>query len=91
MTTRDDLEAWLIQALTASGGAGTIVQACKYIWEEHEDELRSSGDLFYTWQYDVRWMANRLRRKKIMRAVQESPAHVWELASVTAKPSLLST
>jgi len=58
-----------------------MYDVCKHIWEQHETDLRSSGDLFYIWQYVIRWSANRLRRKKIMRSVEESPAHVWELAS----------
>jgi hypothetical protein len=32
----------------------------KWIWEHHEAELRDSGDLFYTWQYDMRWAGTRL-------------------------------
>ena len=47
MATREDLEGWLIQALTLSGGRGSIVGLCKKIWEQHEPELRNSGDLLY--------------------------------------------
>ena len=63
MASREDLEEGLTEALTLSGGRGSIVNLCKRIWKEHEPELRDSGDLFYTWQYDVRWAANRLRRR----------------------------
>lgn len=83
MATREDLEIWLIDALTALGGRGSIIDVCKHIWMQHEADLKSSGDLFFTWQYDVRWAANRLRRKKVMRSVEESPAHVWELVPAT--------
>lgn len=64
MANRDDLDQWLVEALKAPGGSGSIVGVCKHIWEQHESELRDAGDLFYKWQYDVRWAANRLRRKK---------------------------
>jgi hypothetical protein len=84
MATREDLDGWLVDAIAALGGTASIVDACKMIWEEHEDELKGSGSLFYTWQYDVRWAANRLRRKKIMRSVEESPPHVWELVTSSA-------
>lgn len=57
-----------------------IPQICKRIWEAHETDLRASGDLFYTWQYDVRWAANRLRRTKVMKANEVSPKGMWELA-----------
>ncbi|MFB3916805.1 MAG: hypothetical protein ACE14M_08750 [Terriglobales bacterium] len=80
MATREDLEHWLTEALAASGGSASIVEVCKYIWANHEADLKDYGDLFYTWQYDVRWAANRLRRKKVMRSVEQSPPHVWELA-----------
>jgi len=34
--------------------AGTIVEISRAVWDRHEDDLRESGDLFYTWQYDLR-------------------------------------
>ncbi len=79
MAVREDLEGWLTEALTLAGGRGSIVNLCRKIWELHEPELRNSGDLFYTWQYDVRWAANRLRRRKVMKSVEQSEPHVWEL------------
>jgi hypothetical protein len=84
MATRDDLDSWVINALTELGGSGSITNVCKRIWEQHESELKGSGDLFYTWQYDVRWAANRLRQQKVMRSVEESLPHVWELNSLKA-------
>jgi hypothetical protein len=79
MATREELEGWLVEALTLVGGRGSIVDLCKKIWEHHETEPQQSGDLFYTWQYDVRWAANRLRRRKVMKSVEQSAPHVWEL------------
>jgi hypothetical protein len=80
MATQEDLDIWLIEALRALGGSGTVIQVSKYVWEQHETELRASGDLFYKWQYVIRWSANRMRRKKTMKSVEESPPHLWELA-----------
>ena len=79
MASRDDLETWLQAALIAIGGKGRVVDVCKEVWDQHETELRKSGGLFYTWQYDIRWAANRLRRKKKMKPVEISPAGLWEL------------
>ena len=79
MATKLDLADWLLEALRTNGGGGTIVQLCKHIWEKHESDLRSSGDLFYTWQYDVRWAANELRRTGKMKPVEMSPKGLWEL------------
>lgn len=80
MAKREDLSDWLVRALEANGGSATIVEVCKYVWENYEDELRKSGDLFYTWQYDIRWAATQLRKQGIMRAAIASPKGIWELS-----------
>lgn len=61
MATKQDLADWIIDALRARGGSASVVEVCREIWQRHDSELRSSGDLFYTWQYDVRWEAQKLR------------------------------
>ncbi|WP_417292780.1 hypothetical protein [Desulfovibrio porci] len=75
--TRHDLPDLVVEALKAMGGAGRIVQICKYIWEHHKDALSTSGDLFYTWQYDVRWAGQRLRDNEVLE--KPRPDHVWRL------------
>lgn len=80
MAGREDLEGWVIDALKLIGGSGSVTQVCEQIWKKHAKEPEASGDFFYTWQYDVRRAANRLRRKKTMRSVEDSPAGIWELA-----------
>src|SRR5437870_8827553 len=67
---KTDLIEWLADALRAHGGSASIVDVCKHVWKEHEDDLRRSGDLFFTWQYDIRWAAYRLRREGRMRGEQ---------------------
>ena len=51
---RSDLVDLVYAAVRDLGGRATIVQVAKHIWENNEAELRASGDLFYTWQYDMR-------------------------------------
>lgn len=80
MATKQDLQDWVVEALRTNGGRATLVEVAKHIWKSHERDLRSSGDLFYTWQYDMRWAANGLRRRNIMKAAEVSPNGVWELA-----------
>ena len=80
MADRSDLDTWVREALKQSGGRGSIVDVAKFIWQTYESQLRDSGDLFYTWQYDMRWAANRLRRKGVVKPVNVSPAGIWELA-----------
>jgi len=80
MYTKYDLVEWLLKALRKNGNEGTIVELCKIIWEYHENDLKNAGNLFYTWQYDVRWAADELRERRIMRSAQQSPRGVWQLA-----------
>ena len=84
MATRADLVDWLLvdwlyDALRHFDGRTRIVAVCGYVWEQHEEELRDSDDLFFTWQYDIRWAATRLRQRNIMRQADESRRGVWEL------------
>jgi len=80
MSKREDLKPWVIDALRAHGGRATIIEVCQHIWEHHEGELKSSEDLFYTWQYDVRWIAQELRNSGALRPVHGSRSQPWELA-----------
>ena len=80
MATRDDLVDWLYDALKASNGRGRIVDLCKHVWEAHEYDLRESGDLFYTWQYDIRWAAQKLRDSGKLKSATVAPRGIWEIA-----------
>jgi hypothetical protein len=73
------LNAWVIEALQEAGGAARVVDVSRRIWTSHEHEIRSDGDLLYTWQYDVRWAAHDLRRQGLLKPVKESPRNTWEL------------
>ena len=79
MARKENLRKWLIEALKAHNGSASIVEICKYVWKNYENELRRSGDLFFTWQYDIRWAADQLRKEGIMRAADLSPKGIWEL------------
>ncbi|SFV61579.1 hypothetical protein MNB_SM-5-383 [hydrothermal vent metagenome] len=80
MKSRDDLQKWICQALKSFNGEGSIVDVAKYIWQNHENELKSSGDLFYTWQYDMRWAATKLRENKEILPAEKSQKGIWKLA-----------
>lgn len=80
MATKHLLVDWLADALRALGGRGRIPDICKQVWESHEYELRASNELFYTWQYDIRWAAHELRKSGEMKSAKISPTGVWELA-----------
>ena len=74
MVSRDDLMPWVLEALRENGGSASVVEVCRHIWNHHESELRAAGDLFYTWQYDVRWAATKLRhRGKLLETARGAP------------------
>jgi hypothetical protein len=77
--TKQDLKSLVVEALRRNTGSATVRQVCRDIWDRHRTELEQSGDLLYTWQYDVRWAAHALRREGTVRPVSESPRGVWEL------------
>jgi hypothetical protein len=80
MLQRDDLKELVLEALNSNGGTEKIVAVARHIWEVHEHELRASGDLFYTWQYDMRWAATRLRDEGKLVMADRSPRGVWEVS-----------
>lgn len=61
------------------GGKGRILEICKAFWAEYEKEIRESEDLFYTWQYDIRWVATELRKRKKIKSAKLSKKGIWEL------------
>lgn len=79
MATREDMKDWVIIALKSMRGKGWPKDVAKYIWDHYEDELRKSGGLLYTWQYDVRWAAQALRNSGVLKAVYNRRDLPWEL------------
>ena len=77
--TRQDLQHLVKQAITRQGGEASIVEVAKFIWDEAEAELRASGDLFYTWQYKMRWAAQRLRDEGKLSLGKRAGKNVWQI------------
>jgi len=80
MTTRDDMKEWVLEALRSAGGRAWPKDVAKYIWDNYEADLRGSGSLLYTWQYDVRWAAQSLRDRGTLKPVHGRRDLPWELA-----------
>jgi hypothetical protein len=80
MAKKQDLRYWVEESLIALGGQGRIADVGRHIWSIYARELRKSGDLFFTWQYDMRWAADQLRRDQTMRAASMSPKGMWQLS-----------
>lgn len=83
MAAKADLTQWILEALEAAGGSAHHVRIAEAIWKEYEYELRTSGDLFYTWQYDLRWAAQKLRDGGRLQAAAGRGDGVWRLESGT--------
>ena len=77
--TRTDLQDCVVNALKELGGKGSIIEIAKIIDNTHRKELKSSGDLYYTWHYDMRWAATQLRRQNIMKPAVRPYNGIWEL------------
>lgn len=77
--SRKDFPEILYQSIKNLGGAASIVEVCKSVWNQYKDELSKAGDLFYTWQYDIRWAATELRKMGRMKAAELSPKGIWEI------------
>lgn len=82
MAERATLKSWVLAALRESSGSATIVQVCKIVWRDHQGELEGSGDLFYTWQYDIRWAAQYLRDNGYLVPVQRRRDAPWVLSDL---------
>jgi hypothetical protein len=83
MLTKQDLPRLVVDALKALNGSGTVVDVCREVWQRNEPELRASGDLFYTWQYDIRWAAQTLRHSGVLQPTSRGAASRWMLASLS--------
>ncbi len=77
----EDLVPMVIEALKDNGGSAKIIEISKYIWDNYEDELRISGDLFYRWQYILRWTGTKLRNEGVLLSASDSPNGLWVLST----------
>lgn len=84
MASRDVLMRWVLEALKAQGGSASVLQVCKWVWRHHEDDLRNAGDLFYSWQYDIRWAATKLRKQGRLAATSREDRGMWRLREFAA-------
>jgi hypothetical protein len=79
--TRDDMKPWIVEALKASAGSKAWPKdVARYVWDNHQTELKASGDIIYTWQYDLRWAAMTLRKEGTLKPVHRRTDLPWELA-----------
>lgn len=80
MARRADLVDWVYEAVVELGGRAEILPIAKHIWRRHSEDLSASGDLFFSWQYDMRWAAHRLRVTGRFAPTTSLPRGVWALS-----------
>ncbi|MCW4985468.1 hypothetical protein, partial [Enterobacter hormaechei] len=78
--TRESMKQWIIECLQEREGSAWPREVSKYVWDSYEAELRDSGDMLYTWQYDIRWAAQQLRNEGTLKPVNRRRDLPWELA-----------
>jgi hypothetical protein len=81
MATKSDLKDWIVEALSVHGGSARIPEVAKHVWENHKAELAKSADLFYTWQYDIRWAADQFRVEHRLQPKPRGDRGPWRLVS----------
>lgn len=85
---REDLPDILHGILKEFGRKASMMDVFKYFWKKYKNELKETDDIFYTWNYDIRWAATELRKRRIMKPASTkenthgqhiSPKGIWEL------------
>ena len=79
--SRDEIADWIVEALTSLGGSAHYILVAKEIWRRHKKQLPESSTSFFTWQYDMRWAGQKLRRAGIIENSNcgDVPKGVWKL------------
>lgn len=76
--SRSDLMDCVLSAVRAHGGRAHLSQIAKHIWDNNKHALEASP-LLYTWQYDMRWAATKLRHDGVLKRAEDCEKGVWEL------------
>ncbi|WP_114189217.1 hypothetical protein [Microvirga aerophila] len=74
--TKSDLQQSILDILKDLRGRAHLIDVAREIWSRHEADLRLN-DLFYTWQYDMRWAAQRLVDEGKLTKIGHTG--IWEL------------
>ena len=70
----------VVEAIEYYGGQAKIIDISRYLWGKYENDFRASGDLFYRWQYVMRWAGTKLRKQGIIMSADVSRPGTWTLA-----------
>lgn len=86
---RNDLPDLLYKTIQSLGGKASMMDIFREFWKFYASKLDPAEDMFYTWNYDIRWAATELRNNGRMKPahskenpgelVDESPKGIWEI------------
>ena len=79
VVTRESMKQQIIESLKERNGSAWPREVSKYVWDNYEADLNDSGDILYTWQYDIHWAAQQLRYDGILRPVYGRRDLPWKL------------
>ena len=80
--TRKDLPDILYQLIKELGGSATMMTIFRKFWADHKSELKENDDMFYTWNYDIRWAATKLRKEgRMKKASRQENTHGLDVSS----------
>ena len=86
--TRKELPDILLSILKNMGGSASMMEVFKFFWKEYGAKISQTEDIFYTWNYDIRWAATNLRKRGLMKPAKKqentygediSSKGIWEL------------
>ncbi|KRF11302.1 hypothetical protein ASG90_16185 [Nocardioides sp. Soil797] len=78
------LSSWILEALGVCGPSASPLQVAKVVWSRHEQDLRATGDLLFTWQLDLRTTAEAMAAEGTL-SIASSGA--WTVSEGTSLPS----
>lgn len=79
-------QAWILEAVSASGGSASALDVSRQVWARHRLELEAAGDLLYVWQLELRTAADTM----IASGLLATDDDVWTVADVTAAGAVVS-
>jgi hypothetical protein len=74
-----DIERLLVEAIKKLGPKATFVNINKYVWDNYENDLRNSGDLFYVWHHTMASARTKLNSSGRGGFVKQNGTTVWEI------------
>ena len=79
------LRSWIVESLQVSGPTASPLTVAKGVWIRHEQDLRATADLLFTWQLDLRDTAEAMAAEGSL-VIEETGA--WTLLEGTEVPSV---